>query len=275
MSGAPYLLPKARAGYGMGHGTLIDSLIKDGLWDVYNDFHMGSAAELCAEKYGISRAEQDRFAVQSYRRAQAAQRQGAFRREIVAVPLASERSQGAAIAEDEEPQRFDEERMKNLRPAFKEGGTVTAGNASFISDGAAALVVTSGEALARPGFARSARIVDYVSAAREPEWFTIAPAGAIARLLSKNHLTVGDVDLFEINEAFAAASIAVNRELRLAEDKVNVRGGAVALGHPIGASGARILTTLIYELIDLDKKLGVASLCIGGGEAVAMLVERI
>ncbi len=275
MSSAPYLLPKARAGYGMGHGTLVDSLIRDGLWDVYNDFHMGSAAELCAEKYAISRAEQDRFAVQSYRRAQAAQRQGAFRREIVAVPLASERSQAAVIAEDEEPQRFDEERMKNLRPAFKEGGTVTAGNASSISDGAAALVVTSSESARAQGLRPLARIVDYASSAREPEWFTIAPAAAIARLLGKNHLTVGDVNLFEINEAFAAASIAVNRELGLADDKVNVRGGAVALGHPIGASGARILTTLIYELIDLDKKLGVASLCIGGGEAVAMLVERV
>jgi acetyl-CoA C-acetyltransferase len=236
---------------------------------------MGSAAELCAEKYGISRAEQDRFATESYRRAQAAQRKGQFRREIVAVPLTSEKGKGAAVAEDEEPNRFDEERMKNLRPAFKEGGTVTAGNASSISDGAAALVVTSGASAGAHGLRPLARIVDYVSAAREPEWFTIAPAGAIARLLSKNHLTLGDVDLFEINEAFAVASIAVNRELRLEEDKVNVRGGAVALGHPIGASGARILTTLIYELIDLDKKLGVASLCIGGGEAVAMLVERV
>jgi len=275
MSAAPYLLPKARAGYGMGHGTLVDSLIKDGLWDVYNDFHMGSAAELCAEKYAISRAEQDRFAIQSYHRAQAAQRKGEFRREIVAVPVASERNKGGAIAEDEEPKRFDEERMRNLRPAFKEGGTVTAGNASSISDGAAALVVTSSESARAHGLRPLARIVDYTSAARAPEWFTIAPAGAITRLLSKNHLTLADVDLFEINEAFAAASIAVNRELGLEEGKVNVRGGAVALGHPIGASGARILTTLIYELIDLDKRLGVASLCIGGGEAVAMLVERV
>ena len=275
MSAAPYLLPKARAGYGMGHGTLVDSLIKDGLWDVYNDFHMGSAAELCAEKYAISRAEQDRFAIQSYHRAQAAQRKGESRREIVAVPVASERSKEGAVAEDEEPKRFDEERMRNLRPAFKEGGTVTAGNASSISDGAAALVVTSSESARAHGLRPLARIVDYTSAARAPEWFTIAPAGAITRLLSENHLTVRDVDLFEINEAFAAASIAVNRELGLEENKVNVRGGAVALGHPIGASGARILTTLIYELIDLDKRLGVASLCIGGGEAVAMLVERV
>jgi len=275
MSAAPYLLPKARAGYGMGHGTLVDSLIKDGLWDVYNDFHMGSAAELCAEKYAISRAEQDRFAIQSYHRAQAAQRKGESRREIVAVPVASERSKEGAVAEDEEPKRFDEERMRNVRPAFKEGGTVTAGNASSISDGAAALVVTSSESARAHGLRPLARIVDYTSAARAPEWFTIAPAGAITRLLSENHLTVRDVDLFEINEAFAAASIAVNRELGLEENKVNVSGGAVALGHPIGASGARILTTLIYELIDLDKRLGVASLCIGGGEAVAMLVERV
>jgi len=227
MSAAPYLLPKARAGYGMGHGTLVDSLIKDGLWDVYNDFHMGSAAELCAEKYAISRAEQDRFAIQSYHRAQAAQRKGESRREIVAVPVASERSKEGAVAEDEEPKRFDEERMRNLRPAFKEGGTVTAGNASSISDGAAALVVTSSESARAHGLRPLARIVDYTSAARAPEWFTIAPAGAITRLLSENHLTVRDVDLFEINEAFAAASIAVNRELGLEENKVNVSGGAV------------------------------------------------
>jgi acetyl-CoA C-acetyltransferase len=227
MTNAPYLLPKARDGYRMGHGALVDSMIKDGLWDVYNDFHMGAAAELCAKKFAISRQEQDEFAAGSYERAQAAQRNGNFGKEIVSVVTAVRNRQELVVTEDEEVGKFDLKKMKSLRPAFREDGTVTAGNAQ-----------------------------------------------AITALLKQRGDSLTDVDLFEINEAFAVASIAVNRELGLNPERVNVRGGAIALGHPIGASGARILTTLIHSMNDLGKRQGIAALCIGGGEAVAMMVER-
>lgn len=272
MSNAPYLLGKARMGYRLGHGSITDSLIKDGLWDATNDFHMGVAAELCAEKFKISRDEQDQFALESYQRAQAAQRRGDFEKEI--VPVSLPRKEPLVFNEDEEVKKFNLERSKALKPAFKEGGTVTAGNASSISDGAAALVVMAEEKALRLGIKPLVRIVDHSSSACEPEWFTIAPVDAISSLLRKSGITQADVDLFEINEAFAASSIAVNRQLELDPEKVNVRGGAVALGHPIGASGARILTTLIHTLIDYGKKRGIAALCIGGGEAVALMVER-
>lgn len=275
MSNAPYLLDKARNGYRMGNGTLVDSLIRDGLWDVYNDFHMGAAAELCAERFGISREEQDAFAILSYQRAQAAQRGGLFKKEIVPVKIPGKKNQSIAVEEDEEVQKFDGEKMRRLQPAFRPGGTVTAGNASSVSDGAAALVVMSGEKARALGIQPLARIVGFTSSAREPEWFTIAPVDAISSLIHGAGCSLADVDLAEINEAFAASSIAVNRELGLDPERVNVKGGAVALGHPIGASGARILTTLIYTLTDLGKKRGIASLCIGGGEAVALLVEGI
>jgi acetyl-CoA C-acetyltransferase len=274
MSNAPYLLEKARGGYRMGHGTLVDSLIKDGLWDVYNNYHMGNAAELCAGKFEISREEQDHFAAVSYERAQAAQQRGDFGKEIVPVSI-PKRGEALLVEEDEEVRKFDKERMMALKPAFREGGTVTAGNASSLSDGAAALVVMAQEKASDLGVKPLARVVGYSSSAREPEWFTLAPVGAISTLLKNQGLATGDVDLFEINEAFSAASIAVNRELGLEPEKVNVRGGAVALGHPIGASGARILTTLVHSLIGLGQKRGVAALCIGGGEAVAMMVERV
>jgi acetyl-CoA C-acetyltransferase len=274
MSQAPYLLPKARAGYRMGHGVLVDSMIKDGLWDVYNDFHMGEAAELCAEKFQISRNAQDEFAAESYRRAQAAQRDGKFAGEIVAVAAIGKDRKTHIVDADEEPGKFDVEKMTSLRPAFREGGTVTAGNASSISDGAAALVVMSQRKASELGIRPQVRVKGWSGAAREPEWFTLAPVLAISALLKRFGAHESDIDLFEINEAFAAASIAVNRELSLDPMKVNVRGGAVALGHPIGASGARILTTLIHALTDLDKRRGIAALCIGGGEAVAMAVER-
>ncbi len=273
MSNAPYLLEKARSGYRLGHGSITDSLIKDGLWDATNDFHMGAAAELCAEKFKISRDEQDQYAIVSYQRAQAAQRRGDFKKEI--VPVSLPRKEPLVFNEDEEVKKFNLERSKALKPAFKEGGTVTAGNASSISDGAAALVVMAEEKALRLGIKPLVRIVDHSSSACEPEWFTIAPVDAISSLLRKSGITLADVDLFEINEAFAASSIAVNRELELNPEKVNVRGGAVALGHPIGASGARILTTLIHTLIDYGKKRGIAALCIGGGEAVALMVERV
>ena len=275
MTNAPYLLMKARSGYRMGHGELIDSMIRDGLWDVYNQFHMGKAAELCAETLGISREEQDQFAVTSYRRALEAQRKGEFRREIVAVPVTRGNGAEQWAEEDEEPKRANLERLPSLKPAFKKDGRVTAGNASSISDGAAALVVMSEEKAKALGLSPRARIVSYGSFATDPAWFTTAPVHAISSLLKKTGRQVADVDLFEINEAFAVCSIAVNRKLGLDPGRVDVRGGAVALGHPIGASGARILTTLIHELEDMKLSTGVASLCIGGGEAVAMMIERV
>jgi acetyl-CoA C-acetyltransferase len=272
MTNAPYLLPKARDGYRMGHGALVDSMIKDGLWDVYNDFHMGAAAELCANKFAISRHQQDEFAALSYQRAQTAQRNRDFAKEIVSV-VASAREEHT-VTEDEEVGKFDLKKMKSLRPAFRDDGTVTAGNASSISDGAAALVVMSQRKASEFGIQPLVRIKGWSSTSREPEWFTIAPAQAITALLKQCGNSLADIDLFEINEAFAVASIAVNRELGMNPERVNVRGGAIALGHPLGASGARILTTLIHAMNDLGKRRGIASLCIGGGEAVAMMVER-
>jgi len=274
MTNAPYLLPKARGGYRMGDGALVDSMIKDGLWDAYNDFHMGAAAELCAKKFAISRQEQDEFAARSYKRAQTAQRGGDFAKEIVSVVASARDRQEHTVTEDEELSKFDLKKMKLLRPAFRDDGTVTAGNASSISDGAAALVVMSQRKASGFGIQPLVRIKGWSSTSREPEWFTIAPAQAIAKVLKQSGNSLADIDLLEINEAFAVASIAVNRELGLNPETVNVRGGAIALGHPLGASGARILTTLIHAMNDLDKRQGIASLCIGGGEAVAMMVER-
>lgn len=275
MSNAPYILEKARAGYRMGHGSVVDSLIKDGLWDVYNDFHMGAAAELCAERFHVTREEQDRFAILSYERAQAAQQRGDFAGEIVPAEIGAQDGRGRRISEDEGPKKFAPEKLRELKPAFKPAGTVTAGNASPISDGAAALVIMAKEKALAAGVRPLYRIFAFATSAGEPEWFTTAPVPAISSLLKKNGFSLFDIDLFEINEAFAAASVAVNRELGLDPDKVNVRGGAIALGHPIGASGARILTTLVHALEELGKKRGIAALCIGGGEAVAMMVERM
>ena len=275
MSNAPYLLMKARSGYRMGDGELIDSMIRDGLWDVYNQFHMGEAAELCAQTLAISREEQDQFAVTSYRRALKAQQSGEFKREIVAVPVSRRDGADQWVEEDEEPKHVNLERLPTLKPAFRKDGRVTAGNASSISDGAAALVVMLEEKAKALGLTPRARIVNYGSFATDPAWFTTAPVHAISSLLKKTGCQISDIDLFEINEAFAVCSIAVNRELGLDPDKVDVRGGAVALGHPIGASGARILTTLIHALEDMHLSTGVASLCIGGGEAVAMMIERV
>ena len=274
MSNAPYLLTKARTGYHMGHGELVDSMIRDGLWDVYNQFHMGEAAEVCADTLGISREDQDQFAVLSYRRALEALQRGEFRREIVSVPVSQRDGADQLVEEDEEPKRVSLERLPTLKPAFRKDGRVTAGNASSISDGAAALVVMLEEKAKALRLHPLARIVNYGSFATDPAWFTTAPVHAISTLLKKTGRKITDVDLFEINEAFAVCSIAVNRELGLNPDRVNVRGGAVALGHPIGASGARILTTLIHALEDMNLTTGVASLCIGGGEAVAMMIER-
>lgn len=274
MSNSPYLIAKGRTGYRMGHGVLIDSMIKDGLWDPYDDFHMGEAAERCADSMKITREAQDEFAEGSYRRALSAIESGAFREEIVPVKIGSKNSETGLMEEDESPRKANLKKLKELKPAFRPGGTVTAGNASSLSDGAAALVLTTEAVAKRQGAVPLGRIVDYASFAAEPVWFTTAPAFAIRLLLEKTGLKISQIDLFEINEAFSASSIAVNRLLDLDPDRVNVRGGAVALGHPIGASGARILVTLLYALKALNKKRGIASLCIGGGEAVAVLVER-
>ncbi len=275
MSNAPYLLMRARAGYRMGHGELVDSMIKDGLWDVYNDFHMGEAAESCADTLRISREDQDQFALASYQRALRAQEGGQFRREIVPVTVPQKTTVEEIVNEDEEPKRVDFQKLPTLRPSFKESGTITAGNASSISDGAAALVVMAEEKAKTIGLKPLAQVVAHASFATEPAWFTTAPTQAISALLKKTGREISDIDLFEINEAFAICSIAINRELDLDPERVNVSGGAMALGHPIGASGARILTTLIHALEDRNQHSGVASLCIGGGEALAMLVERV
>ena len=274
MSNAPYLLPKARTGYRLGNGELIDSMIKDGLWDVYNDYHMGMAAELCADECQIPREQQDEFSINSYKRALAAQKNGWFKEEIVAVEIPQRKGDPVLVTEDEEPKRANFEKMKTLRPVFKKDGTVTAANASSINDGAAACVVMSAEKAAQLGVTPLAKIVAQASAARAPEWFTTAPIDAIKTILQKANLTLDDIDLFEINEAFAVVNLAAQKELGIDLKKMNVHGGAVALGHPIGASGARILTTLLYAMKHLGKKRGLATLCIGGGEASAVIVER-
>ncbi len=275
MSNAPYLLPKAREGYRLGHAQVIDSLIHDGLWDAYGNVHMGDCAELCAKEKGITRADQDAFAVESYKRALRAQAEGKFRAEIVPVEIAQKKGPPKIVADDEEPGRGDIEKLSGLRPAFQKEGTVTAGNASSINDGAAALVLAGADVAKARGWKPVARIVDSAGHAQAPEWFTTAPAGAIERLLGKIGWKKDDVDLWEINEAFAVVSIANNRMLGLDPARVNIWGGAVALGHPIGASGARVLVTLIAALQATGKRRGVASLCIGGGEGIALAVERI
>lgn len=273
MTRSPYLLEKARQGYRLGHAELVDSLVKDGLWDVYNDFHMGNGGELCAAKYRLTRTELDDFALESYRRAREAIVSGIFRQEIVPVEVPQRKGLAVNVTEDEEPNRVDLRRMRELKPVFQEDGILTVGNSPACNDGAAALVVMAEEEASRLGLVPMARIVGYATAALAPEWFTIAPIEAIKRVLKKTGLTIGDIDLFEINEAFSAVSLAINRELGLDEKKVNVNGGAVALGHPIGATGARILTTLLHAMVARRVRRGLASLCIGGGEALAMIIE--
>lgn len=273
MSLAPYLLPQARQGYRMGNGVLVDAMIQDGLWDVYGDKHMGTYGDQCAAKYGFTKQAQDDFAVRSYTRARKAVAEGVFDDEIVPVEIKG-RKGSTVVSEDEEPARFNEDKLRALRPAFGGDGTVTAGNASSINDGAAALLVVSDARVASLRCKPIARIVGAASFSREPEWFTLAPIGALRRLLDKVNWTARDVDLYEINEAFSAVTMAAERDLGLPAEKVNIYGGAVALGHPIGCSGARILVTLLNGLQRTGGKRGIACLCIGGGEAVALAVER-
>jgi acetyl-CoA C-acetyltransferase len=274
MTRAPYLLERARQGYRLGHAELVDSLIKDGLWDVYNNFHMGDGGELCAAKYGLTRAELDEFALESYRRACQAIATDAFTPEIIPVDVPQKKGSPVTVRQDEEPNRVDLSRMRTLKPVFKSDGVLTVGNSPSCNDGAAALVIMAEDEARMLGLIPLARIVAYAGAALAPEWFTIAPVQAITRVLKLAGLSAADIDLFEINEAFSSVSLAVNRELGLDAGKVNVNGGAVALGHPIGATGARILTTLIYAMEARKARRGIASLCIGGGEALAVLIER-
>lgn len=272
MSRAPYLLEKARTGYRMGPGELVDTVIRDGLWDVYNKMHMGACGDRCAERFGFTRKDQDDFAVESFKRALEAAACGISAQEIVPVDVKAGK-ETITVKEDETPKRFNEEKLRKLRPAFGETGTVTAGNASSINDGAAALMVLSEEKCQALGVKPQARILGYATASREPEWFTIAPALALERLMKQLGLSVNGVDVFEINEAFAVVPMAAMKELGIPHEKVNVHGGAVALGHPIGASGARTLVTLIHAMKRRHARIGIDALCIGGGEAVAMAIE--
>jgi acetyl-CoA C-acetyltransferase len=273
MSNAPYLVPGARGGLRMGHKQLLDSMIYDGLWDVYNDKHMGSCADLCAKEYTISREEQDAFAICSYQRANEATQKGYFSNEVVGVEIKGRKGETTTVSEDEGPKAAKYDKIPTLKPAFEKDGTVTAANASTVNDGASALVIASSKVVKERGLPVVAEIKGYASHAHAPEWFTTAPVAAIQKLLQKLSWSVDRVDLFEINEAFAVVVLAAMKELNIPHEKVNVQGGAVALGHPIGSSGARIVTTLIHALTRQGKKRGVAAICIGGGEALALGVE--
>lgn len=275
MSNVPYYLDKARNGYRLGHGQITDGLVKDGLWDVYNDYHMGSAAELCASECNISREDQDNFAINSYKRAQSAQADGKFNDEIIAVEIKDRKGEITLFDKDEEPNAVKFDKIPGLKPVFKKDGTVTAANASTLNDGAAALVLMSAEKAAELGLKPLAKILAYADAQQAPEWFTTAPSKAIPLALSRANLSTTDVDYFEINEAFSVVSLANNKELDLNEDKVNVNGGAVAIGHPLGASGARIVVTLLSVLAQNNGKIGVAGICNGGGGASAIVIENL
>lgn len=274
MSNVPYILDKARTGYRMGHGQLIDGMIKDGLWDPYKDFHMGNAGEICAKECNIPREAQDEFTTLSYKRALDAQKNGFFKDEIVPVNIPQKAAEPIIINEDEEPKKVKFDKITSLKPAFVPDGTITPANASKINDGAAAVVVMSKAKADQLGIKPLARIIAHGSFAKQPEWFTTAPADAITKVLAKANLTKDQIDLFEINEAFAVVTLVVNKMLGLDINKVNVNGGAVALGHPIGASGTRILVTLLHAMKHRNAKRGMAAICIGGGEASAMIVER-
>jgi acetyl-CoA C-acetyltransferase len=274
MSRPPYMLLKAREGYRMGHGELLDALIYDGLTDAYTNKHMGCFADQCAAKFGFTKQQQDDFAVRSHTRARKATEAGISSDEIIPVEITI-KGKTTTFATDEGPAKFDEPKLRSLKPAFSPEGTITAGNASSINDGAAALLVASAARCEALGLKPQARIVGGAVFSREPEWFTVAPIGAVNKLLDKVRWGVKDVDLFEVNEAFATVTMAAEKELNLSPERVNIYGGAVALGHPIGCSGARILVTLLNGLKRTGGKRGVAALCVGGGEGIAMAVELI
>jgi acetyl-CoA C-acetyltransferase len=274
MSSAPYYLEKARFGYRMGPGTLQDHMVHDGLWDIVNDFHMGISNDLCSQKYSISREDQDRYAAESYRRAVAAVQGGRFVDEIVPVTIPQRKGDPVVFKQDECPRETSYEILARMPPAFQKNGFATAGNASVIADGAAAVVVMAEETAAALGCKVLAAVGAQASAGLDMKYVLVAPILAVPKCLKKQGIGIGDVDLFEINEAFSGSTVAVLRELKLDPSKVNVHGGSVALGHPIGASGCRVLVTLLYEMIRQDKKTGLASLCLGGGEAVALVIKR-
>lgn len=272
MSRAPYLLENGRTGYRMGNGTVYDSMFRDALIDAFDGKHMGACGDAAAAKYGFSRDDQDNYAIESYKRAQAAMDAGVLKDEIAQVEIQG-RKGVTVIAEDEEPRKFNEEKFRKLRPAFGKEGTTTAGNASGINDGAAALVVLSADSVKDLGVSPQAKILGYAHECREPEWFTLAPIKAIDALLKKLGWSVDDVDLFEINEAFSVVPMAAMKDLNIPHEKVNVHGGAICMGHPVGASGARVIATLINALKVKGLKKGIASLCIGGGQGIAMAIE--
>jgi len=273
MSNVPYYLPKHRFGAKMGNAQAVDGMIHDGLWDVYNDYHMGKAGELCAAECGYSRSEQDKFAIESYKRAQKASEKGYFADEIIPLKVKGRKGGVTVVDTDEEPKRVNFDKIPNLKPVFKKKGTITAANASTINDGAAALLVMSESKARELGLTPIAKILSQSSTAKAPEWFTTAPADAIPKALDKAKLTTGDIDLFEINEAFAVVTMANNKLLNINPDKVNIHGGAVSLGHPIGCSGARIIVTLIHALKRTQKSIGCAGICNGGGGASALVLE--
>lgn len=275
MSNAPYLLPNARAGLRMGNQPFVDSMVNDGLWDPYNNQHMGNCAELCAKEKSFSRQDQDNYAIESFKRAQEAQKAGRFKKEIAPVPVAGKKGDVTNVEQDEGPAKVQFDKIPTLKPVFDKAGTVTAANASTINDGAAALVLMSADKAKQLGLKPLARIVSYAGNAQEPVWFTTAPAEAMRRALKKAQWDVKDVDLFEVNEAFAVVALAAQQDLGIPASKFNVWGGAISLGHPIGASGARILVTLLSQLEQLGLKRGIAGICIGGGEATAVCVERL
>jgi len=275
MSNVPFYLDKARTGYRLGNGQLIDGLVKDGLWDVYNDYHMGSAAELCAKECNISREEQDAYAIESYKRAQNANREGRFKDEIISLEVTGRKGEVSVISEDEEIQAVTFDKIPALRPVFKKEGTVTAANASTLNDGAAALILIGGKKMEELGIKPLAKILGYADAQQAPEWFTTAPSKAIPLAIQAAGITAQDVDLYEINEAFSVVALANNQALNLDAKRVNVNGGAVAMGHPLGASGARIVVTLLSALGQNNARIGVAGICNGGGGASALVIERL
>ena len=275
MTLAPYLLPKARDGFRLGHQQVIDSLITDGLWDPYNNIHMGNCAEQCAVKYKFTREQQDAFAIESFKRANAAQKDGRFAQEITPVEITDAKGNVTKVEHDEGPAKVKYDKIPSLKPSFQKDGTITPANASSINDGAAALVVTSADTAKAKGLKPIARLVSFGGHAQDPVWFTTAPVPATQTALKQAGWSVGDVDLWEVNEAFAVVPMAFMQELGVPHDRLNVRGGAIALGHPIGCSGARILVTLIAALKERGLKRGVAAICIGGGEGLAACIELI
>ncbi|MFN7903567.1 MAG: thiolase family protein [Pseudobdellovibrionaceae bacterium] len=274
MTLSPHLMENSRAGYRMGHVQMADSMIKDGLWDPYNNWHMGSAAEICSKDYSFTREQQDEFAIQSYKKAQKAIESGLFKKEIAAFEIQTKK--GTQLVEkDEDPFNTNFEKIPGLKPAFEKTGTITAANASKINDGAAVQIIMSESQAKKRNLKPLAKIVAYATFAQDPKYFTTAPVGAMKKVLQMANLSATKIDLFEINEAFACVTMAAMKDLEIPMEKINPHGGAIAIGHPIGASGSRILTTLVHGLHTHNKKYGMASICIGGGEAVAMIIERI